>query len=917
MDNLRKILGVGQHSSFQEIKSAYRSKALLHHPDRGGNAAFMQELNKAFEILSSKEKTAEFASDQDATIDALAVPLCACGCFECSSFVEQGCQPGTGGCESCQACDLPSRHFARLMSEDFVLAWELRTSSDLGPQLLNLKQELLDRFVPLVLPEGNALVEIHGLSKDSSCNGLHGTLGGMVADGDGRIRRVVRVWNEQSGAFKSLRVLPKNLHAVTDQGAVPGFARLLADAVGLLAPLAAQQSVHSQGIVAEAQDLEAQDLTQEDCLRDPLHVACVSASQVAALACAGLPAKSGIYLRIMGKSLKVLAATKSTDSLDGLGAYFLRVAHAAMEAAACVECEGINVEAETEELFNVLLNASRKVLLSAIEKSTVSTAELRKWEEKLLILRLKQKEHDLAHQGLCVEDDGLKAEIDAVVSKKNEARSAVQDSISSASDLVCMGLVEDSVIQDAVFSALKEVAPKGFGWMQKLLKVAVSCAEKPAETLGAVNSVLWSCIGDTEMDSIYNFLGKLAASMATRGWLQTIHKDSFSAFRAGRKGNALSPPSQKLFPHLQTTGHRKALEKLEERVLEEWKADRSFHQAYLTALRYIDFSRVAETTVETVVCFQNAALWLHCALGLASKERLEESAQYAIKECILLICRDTCSIAAKHFHPGMQAFVFWQAVSLLNCNMSAGKLGDESDLRQFEGAMKNWLYAVRLCPVGVPSHILVCEASLLDCSLGKLHVAYIDCLASTEASQAQSSVPPIVLEHARFETYATGVSCFQSDKGESNAESLRLKALDAALANHGLTRESAQQLQHATYARRNDHGWRTPGESKDGQVEADATMLRIHELLDKLKTRRLTTDPVPQLARRLGRLGRSEPGMNRQIVRLLQKVKKRRKQLSLQNGLNGQTHEEIVDELEQAFEEQHRATGLEPRLKSR
>ena len=75
-------------------------------------------------------------------------------------------------------------------------------------------------------------MEIHGLSKDSSCNGLHGTLGGMVADGDGRIRRVVRVWNEQSGAFKSLRVLPKNLHAVTDQGAVPGFARLLADAGG-------------------------------------------------------------------------------------------------------------------------------------------------------------------------------------------------------------------------------------------------------------------------------------------------------------------------------------------------------------------------------------------------------------------------------------------------------------------------------------------------------------------------------------------------------------------------------------------------------------------------------------------------------------------------------------------------------------
>ena len=180
----------------------------------------------------------------------------------------------SGGCESCKACDLPSRHFANLMARDFLLAWELRSESDLSHQLVDLKQKLLDTFVPLVLPEGNAQVEIHGFSDDLESNGIRGLLQG-IAEADGvPARRVVRVWDNESGAFKNLHVRPRNLHAVTDQGPVPFFAALLGDVVELLAPLAVKQD-------GQHDSLEVQQ-------HDSLEVACSCASAVAALVCAWL-----------------------------------------------------------------------------------------------------------------------------------------------------------------------------------------------------------------------------------------------------------------------------------------------------------------------------------------------------------------------------------------------------------------------------------------------------------------------------------------------------------------------------------------------------------------------------------------------------------------------------------------------------
>lgn len=51
-----EILGVGKEASADEIKKAFRKKAVEHHPDRGGDEAKFKEANEAYEVLSNPEK---------------------------------------------------------------------------------------------------------------------------------------------------------------------------------------------------------------------------------------------------------------------------------------------------------------------------------------------------------------------------------------------------------------------------------------------------------------------------------------------------------------------------------------------------------------------------------------------------------------------------------------------------------------------------------------------------------------------------------------------------------------------------------------------------------------------------------------------------------------------------------------------
>lgn len=51
-----EVLGVGKSASADEIKKAFRKKAVEHHPDKGGDEAKFKEINEAYEILKDPSK---------------------------------------------------------------------------------------------------------------------------------------------------------------------------------------------------------------------------------------------------------------------------------------------------------------------------------------------------------------------------------------------------------------------------------------------------------------------------------------------------------------------------------------------------------------------------------------------------------------------------------------------------------------------------------------------------------------------------------------------------------------------------------------------------------------------------------------------------------------------------------------------
>ena len=49
----RKLLGVGRNASLDEIRRAFRARAIVTHPDHGGSALAFTEVRAAFELLQS------------------------------------------------------------------------------------------------------------------------------------------------------------------------------------------------------------------------------------------------------------------------------------------------------------------------------------------------------------------------------------------------------------------------------------------------------------------------------------------------------------------------------------------------------------------------------------------------------------------------------------------------------------------------------------------------------------------------------------------------------------------------------------------------------------------------------------------------------------------------------------------------
>ena len=57
---LYNLLGVNKDASENEIKKAFRKKAMKSHPDRGGNAEEFKQISEAYEILSDSNKKSQY-----------------------------------------------------------------------------------------------------------------------------------------------------------------------------------------------------------------------------------------------------------------------------------------------------------------------------------------------------------------------------------------------------------------------------------------------------------------------------------------------------------------------------------------------------------------------------------------------------------------------------------------------------------------------------------------------------------------------------------------------------------------------------------------------------------------------------------------------------------------------------------------
>ena len=60
MKNYYNILGVDKAASKEDIKKAYYKLAHKHHPDKGGDGEEFKKINEAYQVLSSKEKRAQY-----------------------------------------------------------------------------------------------------------------------------------------------------------------------------------------------------------------------------------------------------------------------------------------------------------------------------------------------------------------------------------------------------------------------------------------------------------------------------------------------------------------------------------------------------------------------------------------------------------------------------------------------------------------------------------------------------------------------------------------------------------------------------------------------------------------------------------------------------------------------------------------
>ena len=65
MESLYTRLGVSENASKEDLKKAYKGKAMEHHPDKGGDSKEFHKINYAYMVLTDDEKREKYDNGED------------------------------------------------------------------------------------------------------------------------------------------------------------------------------------------------------------------------------------------------------------------------------------------------------------------------------------------------------------------------------------------------------------------------------------------------------------------------------------------------------------------------------------------------------------------------------------------------------------------------------------------------------------------------------------------------------------------------------------------------------------------------------------------------------------------------------------------------------------------------------------
>ena len=65
MENFYQILDVPETASQEEIKKAYRKKAVESHPDKGGDEEMFKKISEAYDVLGNEDKRRNYDNNKN------------------------------------------------------------------------------------------------------------------------------------------------------------------------------------------------------------------------------------------------------------------------------------------------------------------------------------------------------------------------------------------------------------------------------------------------------------------------------------------------------------------------------------------------------------------------------------------------------------------------------------------------------------------------------------------------------------------------------------------------------------------------------------------------------------------------------------------------------------------------------------